>query len=267
MKLKNRILPAMLFFGVVAFSSCDDKEKDALQPTFEQGAISHVMADSSEVTSYTYAGKELSQINYYDQETGELESFEKFVRDSKGNIIKKTTHSGANHALLSDEDFRYNEKGQLTQTTTSYYNGSNLEYSAVTTFDYNSKKELKKKTVYEGKDVKSAKLKSYTTYEVLPNGNFGQEKQYVVDSKNKGKLFSTTTYSYDTNQNPFHLHGEPGATSSPNNITAASTLVHASKATYRYTYAYKYDERGYPTSQTTTLPSGETETFTYMYSN
>jgi hypothetical protein len=267
MKLKNRILPAMLFFGVVAFSSCDDKEKDALEPTFEQGAISHVMADSSEVISYTYAGKELSQVNYYDKETGELESFEKFIRDSKGNVIKSSTHAGTNHTVLSEQDYKYNDKNLLTQTTASYYNGSNLEYSAVTTFDYNAQKELKKKTVYEGKDVAAAKLKSYTTYEVLPNGNYGQEKQFVVDGKGKGKLFSTTTYSYDSNQNPFFQHGEPGASASPNNLTVASTLVHASKKSYRYTYTYKYDERGYPTSQTATSPSGKSETLTYLYSN
>ncbi|MBJ6116801.1 hypothetical protein JAO76_01270 [Pontibacter sp. BT310] len=267
MKLKNRIMPAMLFFGVVAFSSCDDREKDTLQPTFEQGAISHVMVDSSEVTSYNYAGKSLTQINYYDKETGDLESFEKFIRDSKGNVIKSSSHAGANHAMLSEQDYKYNNKNQLTQTTTSYYNGSKLEYNAVTTFAYNSKKELEKKTVYEGKDVASAELKSYTTYEVLPNGNFGQEKQYVVDSKGTGKLFSTTTYSYDSNQNPFFAHGEPGAAASPNNMTVASTLVHASKKSYRYTYTYKYDERGYPTSQTVTSPNGQAQTFSYLYSN
>jgi hypothetical protein len=267
MKLKNRILPAMLFFGVVAFSSCDEKEKDALQPTFEQGAISHVMVDSSEVTSYNYAGKELSQINYYDKETGELESFEKFIRDSKGNVIKATTHAGNNHAVLSEQDYKYNDKGLLTQTVASYYNGSNLEYSAVTSFEYNAQKDLKKKSVFEGNDAASAKLKSYTTYEALPNGNYSQEKQFVVDGKGKGKLFSTTTYSYDTNQNPFYLHGEPGAAASPNNMTVAATQVHASNKSYRYTYTYKYDERGYPTSQTATSPSGKSETFTYMYSN
>ena len=260
-------MPAMLFLGMAAFSSCDEKEQDALQPTFEQGAITHVMVDSSEVTSYTYAGKEVSQVNHYDKETGELESFEKFIRDSKGNITKVTTHAGSNHATLAEQDYRYNDKGLLSQTNASYYSGGKLEYSAVTVYDYNSQKELEKKSVYEGVDVKSAKLNSYTTYELLPNGNYSQEKQYVVDGKGKGKLFSTTTYSYDTNQNPFALHGEPGATSSPNNITAASTLVHASKKDYRYTYAYKYDERGYPTSQTVTSPEGETETYAYVYSN
>ncbi len=267
MKLKNRILPAMLLFGVVAFSSCDDKEKDTLQPTFEQGSISYVMADSAEVTSYNYAGKELSQINYYDKESGELESFEKYVRDAKGNVIKVTTYAGENHVILSDQDYRYNDKNQLAKTTASYYSGSKLEYSAVTTFDYNSRKELKKKSVYEGKDAESTKLKSYTTYEVLPNGNYSQEKQYVIDGKGKGKLFSTTTYTYDTNHNPFFEHGEPGATASPNNITKGSTMVHGSKKVYSYNYTYKYDERGYPVSQTVTSPDGESETYTYLYSN
>lgn len=261
-------MPAMLFFGVVAFSSCDNKkEGDDLAPAAEQGSISHIMVDSAEVTSYNYAGQYLSQINYYDKETGELESFEKFVRDAKGRTLKSSTHAGDSHALLSEQDYQYNEKGLLSKTTSAYYNGSTLEYNAVTTFDYDSKEQLKKKAVYEGKDVKSATLKSYTTFESLPNGNYSQEKQFVVDSNSKGKLFSTTTYSYDTNQNPFFKHAEPGAASSPNNIIAASTLVHGSKKTYRYTYTYKYDERGFPTSQTVRSPNGKSVTYTYLYSN
>jgi len=267
MKLKNRFMPAMLLAGVLAFASCDEKEKIALQPTMEQGAISHVMADSSEVTSYNYTGKQLSQVNHYNKETGELESFEKFTYDSKGRVIKSSTHAGANHALLTEQEHAYNDKGLLSETTTAYYNGSSLEYNAITTYEYNAQKQLEKKSVLEGADKKAAKPKSFTTYEALPNGNIGQEKQYVVDGKGAGKLFSTTTYSYDSNNNPFFNHAEPGAEASPNNITAASTLVHSSEKTYRYSYTYKYDERGYPTSQTVTSPSGKSETFTYLYGN
>lgn len=260
-------MPAMLLFGVLAFSSCDEKEGDTLQPTLEQGAISHVMVDSSEVTSYSYAGKQLAQVNYYDKETGKLESFDKFVRDGKGNVVKTTSHNGENHAVLAEQNYSYNANGQLEQATAAYYNGSKLEFSAVTTYEYNAKDQLQKKSVYEGQDVKSAKAKSYTTYEVQPNGNLSQETQYVIDGTGKSKIFSTTTYSYDTNQNPFFAHGEPGVATSPNNVTVASTLVHSNKKTYRYSYSYKYDERGYPTSQTVTPPSGKAEMYTYLYSN
>ncbi|WP_439880043.1 hypothetical protein ACSX1A_12835 [Pontibacter sp. MBLB2868] len=268
MKLKNNFLPAMLMFGVVAFSSCDKREQESLEPEFKQGAISQIMADSAEVTSYDFAGKQLTQINYYDKATGKLESFEKFVRDAKGKLTTATTHAGSNNAVLSEQAYTYNDKGLLTTTTTSYFNGGKVEYSTYSKYDYTADKNLNKKTVFEGVESgdKAGVAKSYTTYEVLPNGNYTQEKQFVVDDKGQAKLFSTTTYSYDTNQNPFHEFAEPGTASSPNNMLASSMLVHGSKKTYKYTYTYQYDDNGYPVSQTITKPNGTRETFTYVYS-
>lgn len=268
MKLKNKFLPAMLVFGVVAFSSCDKKEQDTLEPEFEQGTISQIMADSSEVTSYDFAGKQLSQINYYNKATGKLESFEKFVYDAKGKLIKATTHSGSNQAALSEQAYTYNDKGMLTTTASSYFNGGKIEYSSYSKYEYTTDKKLKKKSVFEGTESAdaAAKARSYTTYEVLPNGNYSLEKQYVIDDKGQSKLFSTTTYSFDTTHNPFFEFAEPGTNSSPNNLLASSMLVHGSNKTYKYTYSYTYDDNGYPVSQTVTKPNGDRETFTYVYS-
>ncbi|MFD2514430.1 hypothetical protein ACFSRY_11175 [Pontibacter locisalis] len=269
MKLKNKFLPAMLMFGVVAFSSCDKSEQETLEPEFEQGTLSRIMADSSEVTSYDFAGKQVSQVNHYNTTTSKVESFEKFIYDAKGKLIKATTHAGANHAVLSEQAYIYNDKGMLTTTTTSYFNGGKTEYSSYSKYEYTTDKKLKKKTVYEGTESADAAgiAKSFTTYEALPNGNYTQEKQHVVDDKGKAKLFSTTTYSYDASHNPFFEFAEPGTTSSPNNLLASSTLVHGSNKTYKYTYSYKYDDNGYPVSQTVTKPDGTRETFTYVYSN
>ncbi|MFD2245866.1 hypothetical protein [Pontibacter ruber] len=268
MKLKNRILPAMLFFGVVALSSCEKQENETVDPTLEQGMISHVMVDSAEVTSYKFSGKQLSQINHYNKETGELETFEKFDRDNKGRLYKASTLLASSNALLAEQQYTYNQKGDLTKTTSAYYTGGNMEYSSYATYEYSSDKKLEKKIVFDGSETdKDSKAKSYITYEVLPNGNYSQEKQYIIDEKGDGKLYSTTTYSFDSNLNPFHEISEPGVASSPNNVISASTVVHGSKKTYTYKYSYKYDERGYPLSQTVTNPKGQVETFKYLYSN
>ncbi|MCX2740064.1 hypothetical protein [Pontibacter anaerobius] len=268
MKLRNKFMPAMLMLGVVAFSSCDKQENESIQPELEQGMISHILADSAEVSSYNFAGKQLSQINHFDVESGDLASFEKFERDSKGRILKSSTYSGDSKTLLSEQNFTYNTNGELTKSSMAYYSGSKLEYTAYATYEYDTNNKLEKKSVFEGKDTDNqGKLKSYTTYEALPNGNYIQEKQFVIDDKNEAKLFSTTTNSFDASVNPFHTLAEPGTASSPNNLVATSTVVHNSKKTYKYSYSYTYDERGYPLTQTVVSPDGDRQTYKYLYSN
>ncbi|GAA4440823.1 hypothetical protein GCM10023188_38570 [Pontibacter saemangeumensis] len=260
-------MPALLFCGVVALSSCEKNEQESVEPEFSQGMISHIMADSSEVASYAFAGKQLSQVNHYNKKTGELETYDKYERDGSGKLLKSTTHAAGSHALLSEQTYTYNDKGQLTKTDMLYYNAGKLEYTAYATYEYDEKKNLKQKSLFEVNDKKEAVQKSYTTYELLPNGNFAEEKQYVIDDKGEASLFSTTTYSYDTNQNPLHEFAEPGNASSPNNLLASTAVVHNSKKTYKYAYTYTYDERGLPLTQSVVTPSGKNEAYNYMYSN
>ncbi len=266
MKLKNRFLPAMLFFGVVALSSCEKTEQDEAMPLMEQGMISHVMVDSAEVTSYNFSGNQLSQVNHYNEETGKVESYEQIERDSKGKVQKIRSHAGDTHALLSEETYTYGDNGNLNSTTSSYYTGTRVEFTTNTTFEFNADNKLVKRSVFEGSG-ENAQLKSYTTFEVLPNGNYTQEKEYVVNAKGEPVLFSTTTYSYDANINPFHGYSNPATISSPNNIISSRAEMHGSGKVYTYTYSYEYDERGNPTSQTVTGPNGKRETYTYLYSN
>ncbi|WP_219878744.1 hypothetical protein [Pontibacter aydingkolensis] len=262
--MKNRFLPAMLLFGVVALSSCEKSEQESVTPELQQSTISQVLAESSKVTSYNFAGQVVTQINHYDKESGELESFEKFERDAKGKLTKVTTHAGTNQSLLSEQVYTYATDGTLEKTTSTYYNNSKVEYSTYATYSYKEDKTLEKKSVFEGTGDK-AKAKSYTTYEALPNGNYTEEKQHVIDDKGKAKLFSTTTYSYDSNHNPFYEFAEPGTASSPNNIIAANTTVNGTGKSYKYTYSYTYDKAGYPLTQTVVKPNGKRETYTYMY--
>jgi len=260
----------MFFFGVAALSACEQNEQESVNPSAilqAEGQISHVMLDSAEVTSYNFAGRQLSQVNHYNKETGELESSEKYERDPKGKVLKASTYAADGQTLLAQQAFTYDSNGLLSKTFTSYYNGNTVEYSSYTTYEYNASKSLVKKSFFEGKEGAAATAKSFTTYEVLPNGNYGQEKQFVLNSKGEAELFSTTTYSYDTNKNPFYAFAEPGKASSPNNMIASATEVQGSKKTYNYKYAYEYDAQGLPVSQTTTTPNGKNETFAYLYSN
>jgi hypothetical protein len=263
-------MPAILFCGVVALSSCEKNEQESVNPEFEQGMISQILADSAELSSYSFAGKQLSQVKHYDKESGEVESFEKYERDGNGKLTKVITLAGGNYALLSEQTYTYDSNGKLSKTNMAYYKGGKLEYTAYATFEYNDDKKLEKKSLFEvtTKDGKEeAKQKSYTTYEILPNGNFAKENQYVIDDNGTEALFSTTTYSYDTSLNPFHEFSEPGSVSSPNNLISSTAEVRGSKKSYKYAYSYTYDERGYPLTQTVVTPSGNTESYKYMYSN
>ncbi|MBX0335263.1 hypothetical protein K3G39_18670 [Pontibacter sp. HSC-14F20] len=266
MKLKNRFLPAMLVFGVVALSSCEKNDHESAQPTFDQGSLSHIMLDSAEVTSYKVVSKQLSQVNHYNQETGEVESFDKYERDNKGRLIKSTTYAGKSQTLLTEQHYTYNDKGELSKSVSTYFTGGKPEYQTYSTYAYDASNKLSKKSVYEGTEEKG-KLKSFTTYEVMQNGNYAQEKQFVIDGSGEAKLYATTTNSYDSNPNPLHAFEEPGSASSPNNLVRSSMVVHNSQKTFTRSYAYKYDESGMPISQTVTLPNGKSQTFNYVYSN
>ena len=266
MKLKNSILPAMLLFGAAALSSCEKNERESVAPAFEQGKISHVLADSAEVRSYNFAGSQISQINHYNPKSGELETYEKYSRDNKGKLVKLSTYQGNSNTLLTEQQFVYNQKGDLSQTNTAYYAGGTLEYTSFAKFAYSDHK-LKTKSVYEGtdKDSTSSRLKSYFEYEVLPDGNYSQEKQFVIDGTGTPKLYSTTTYSYDSHENPFHGFAEPGTISSPNNVISYATLVHSTNKTYTYNYTFKYDDHGKAISMATKGAKGKNETLTFRY--
>ncbi len=266
MKLKDLFLCAMLLFGVVGLSSCEKSDEEKTKPELEKGTIAEIRAGSSKIKSYIFAGQLVNQVNHYNKQSGELDWFEKLERDTNGKLVKSTVFAGSNHNKLSEQFYTYSVSGNLESTASSYYSGGKLEFSTYTVYEYSKDNSLKKQTVFEGTEViKNAKPRSFTTYDILPEGNYTQEKQFVVDAKGNSKLFSTTTYSYDTNYSPFFEVAEPGTASSLNNLIAASTVVHDTGKKYMYTYSYTYDQKGYPVSQSVTKPNGELEKYTYVY--
>lgn len=262
---------ALFACGVVALCSCEKNDNQEIaEPDFTQGSISQILADSSEVTSFSYEGKLLSQASYYKKESGELESYDKFEYDSNGRLLKTSTYSGSDNELLLEQTYVYNENGLVSRSNSNYYTGSTLAYSSYTTYEYNTSHKLEKKSVYEVEENAESEegiLKTYTTFETLPNGNFSIAQQFVVDANDEAVLFSTTTYSYDTNPNPLYQNAGPGATISSNNVISSTVEVHGTNKTYSYTFSYKYNEYGYPVSQTAKTADGIYETYTYQYNS
>lgn len=263
-------MPAMLLFGAAALSSCEKNDQESVMPSFDQSSsassLSHILLDSAEVTSFQVAGQHLNQVNHYNPQTGEVESFDKFERDNNGRLVKSTTVAAKGQSVLVEQVYTYGDKGTLSKAVATYFTGGKPEYQTYTTFAYDAANKLSKKSVHEGAD-ESGRLKSYTTYQALPNGNYAQEQQYVIDGTDTAKLYSTTTNSFDGSPNPLHAFAEPGTASSTNNLVRSVTEVHNSQRTFTRAFTYEYGENGLPTSQTATLPNGKTQKFTYMYGN
>ena len=266
MKLKSRFLPAIALLGTLALGACEKVEQDSMSPALEQRTIAQVYTEANQVTAYSFSSQLIARVNHFNKKTGKPETYETFERDAEGKLLKVSTQAAMNDALLSEEVYTYTKDGQLQETTTVYYDGNKVEYSILTTYSYNQDKSLNRKSVFEGTGDE-AQLKSYTTYKSMPNGNYTQEQLYAVDDKGKAKLFSTTSYAYDTNHNPLYEVVSPGTLSSHNNLISASTTVHGTGKTYTYTYTYKYDAAGYPIHKTVINPDGSSEVYTFIYRN
>src|SRR3546814_18331502 len=102
-------------------SSC---KKDAVPSSPGQPALSKIIKDGALETEFLYeSGKGLVRINYYDSETGQLSSFNKFDYDTKGLLQSYSAHNASGkitsektHLKGSDGKFNNSDIKILTGT-------------------------------------------------------------------------------------------------------------------------------------------------------
>src|SRR3546814_12593835 len=94
-------------------SSC---KKDSVPSSPGQPALSKIIKDGALETEFLYeSGKGLVRINYYDSETGQLSSFNKFDYDTKGLLQSYSAHK-ASGKITSERTFLKGSKGKFIRT-------------------------------------------------------------------------------------------------------------------------------------------------------
>src|SRR3546814_3215284 len=78
-----------------------------------QPALSKIIKDGALETEFLYeSGKGLVRINYYDSETGQLSSFNKFDYDTKGLLQSYSAHK-ASGKITSERTFLKGSDGKI----------------------------------------------------------------------------------------------------------------------------------------------------------
>ena len=182
---------------------------------------------------------------------------------------------------------RYNNSGELIQTSTLTYSGNDLvkevynsailyEYTksgnkitsilssdVVQTWDLNSDGQLVK---YVGEIVGNSQVKEY----LYQNGNI-VEFNYVYNYAEGGTFEHINEYKYDDKKSPMSNCTTPQwyliyafqEISTTNNMTEEKWIFDWKIETYEY--EYEYDSDGYPTKRTITHSNGSKAVTEYVY--
>jgi hypothetical protein len=208
----------------------------------------------------------VSTSRYYfsDQSSGQI----KYNYDAQGNLLKKEWYNPQNE-LDFLEVFHYqqsqlvrvdrSEKNRaIAQARFAYANGqvSQMEYwmydslgtlqrKHTTQYEY-QREQITKTTHQQGDDTPS-----YFSLYTYTNGNITKIKSYDLA---QGDLVGESAFEYDGNPNQFYQQnamylGSPKFASRNNVIHERTFSARSNPQTSEMTYAYTYNEKGYPTEQ------------------
>jgi len=243
--------PFFLFFSIYsAFVGCS--KKDSVAAVCYLATSTYVDGSYSSVTTYLYANNKVSASSRNNSSGGT--STYNYNYDQQGRISSVTssfTNGGSTSVV--DETLTYDANGRIIQT---------LSPTAKVIFTYNSSGQVVKRGYYAGSNsIYTLDNFSTYTYPSISTKNYSSQLDY--DGSNI--LQSTTTFVYDTKQNPEAVIF-PDANESTNNVTQATYEYQTSSNPSVVTYTYTYNANGFPIA-VTEKNSGYTYTSAYSYTN
>jgi hypothetical protein len=145
--------------------------------------------------------------------------------------------------------YEYNAGGQLVKTTTTRPALAVAEYSD---FTYDANNRISRQSMFWDNVATG-----YIDYAYDAKGNLVSEMLYNLPVGGAAELITTTTYTFDNQQNPLKSYSKlpiPGLNTNPNNILKETYTMHTGSAegsdkVQVTENTYEYNALGYPISK------------------
>jgi hypothetical protein len=265
--MRIKLITSVLFFAS-AFLSCN---KEELSNTGSSGntylpILSKVLIDNQSVNEYSYTA-----LNLISQEKSKYD-FTVNTYNDKGLLV--TSEYYGNDDLLSSDlkifetamnknewvtpengkkvsiiTYEYNTNGQLLKSTYSLPSSGSSEYSV---FTYDNNNRISRQTMYWENAATG-----YIDYSYDGKKNLIKEILYSMQPNGTAELSTTTTYSFDSQLNPYKPTSRllvPGINTNLNNIIKETYTIHLPSGqgpdkVQIYETSYVYNGMGYPVSK------------------
>lgn len=243
--MKHFILPIALGLALV---SCNrDNDNKAEETPILPVKVVETREDGDLEMEFKYNGNKLTEIIHKD-----TQSSRKSVVEYTGDFITSVINYD-NNKKVGETIYKY-EYGKLVEEVAKGITSNGKEYSSITTHIYNKDGTITKK--YEDDDSQ------YTDTITMANGNIEKRERYN---------WYTTTYTYDTKNNPFkNVKGMSALVLSQGDTGALNNILERVEKfddnyTYKTTYTYQY-KNDFPTERVYKHNDGDKTyktTFTY----
>jgi hypothetical protein len=265
--MKIKIAASCLLF-VSIFLSCkkEDLSKGLNPGNTDVALLNEVLIDNQCTSSYLYTDSKLIS-----EEKSKFD-YTRYTYNNNGQLIKSEFYG--NDDVLSTDDqvfesaingtewvtpltgklggtitYSYNDNGQLIKTTYTRTSDPTSEYSE---FTYDLKNRIGRQTMYWDNSPKG-----YIDYTYDSKGNLTREMLYNLPETGVAELSTTTSYTYDNQQNPYRtFYGlmMPGINTNKNNIMKETYTIHitpdqGSDNVLVSENTYEYNASGYPVSK------------------
>ncbi|MFC6997880.1 hypothetical protein [Rufibacter roseus] len=261
-----KLLPYLM--GLLLLASCSDDDQDPTPDAANCLPTKIVNTTDGETEESTLTYDAQGRITKASLSGGEMEG-DVFVQYTNNLPTSADLKSGS--FTFGSFTYDYDTQNRLTKLTTEI---AVMSLKLETTFEYNAQNKIGKAVEYsyfnlDGEEEPMEIFSQYTTFTYDAKGNITKKSVYEGETEEEATLSYTVDYTYDNAPNPgakaeILLTGY----STPNNVKTASHKYADGEEdeTLSYSVAYVYNASGLPTKATETTKSGSASVSNITYS-
>lgn len=264
--MKLKIITFCLLLVSIIISCKKEDLSNAVNPgNAKVPLLSKILIDNQSASEYLYTdakfiSAEKSKFDYtayHYNDKGLLVSADYYGNDDilssdpqiyENAINRKELITAETGKLDGTITYVYNNNTQLIKTTYTRPSDATSEYSE---FSYDLNNRIARQTMYWDNSPKG-----YIDYTYDAKGNLTKEMLYNLPETGVAEPITTTSYTFDNEQNPYNLFGGtmPGLNTNKNNIVKETYTIHmtADLGPDRVQVTettYEYNGSGYPVSK------------------